>query len=136
MIFNPYIFIVYYQSNLLNYLLPNPVSYPYKMKYFTCISQARNSSWQYVNDVMQMSMNKEHYWLALTLLHLEARSRSHDISMLCIEKNKQSEMLVSSQATTLRMYPVNPQHSSCNYVFSIKVENSVDPNQTASSEAS
>ena len=30
--FNPYISILYYQSNFLNYLTPNPVSYPYKMK--------------------------------------------------------------------------------------------------------
>ena len=33
---NPYIYILYYQSNLLNYLPPNPVSYRYKMKYFIC----------------------------------------------------------------------------------------------------
>ena len=57
--------------------------------------------WGYVNDVMQMLINKEHYWL--TLLHLEGRSRSHDISMSCIEKCKQPEMLVSTKATTLRM---------------------------------
>ena len=29
--FNPYIHILYYQSNLLNYLSPFPASYPYKM---------------------------------------------------------------------------------------------------------
>ena len=29
--FNPYIYILYYQSNLLNYLPPNPVSCPYKI---------------------------------------------------------------------------------------------------------
>ena len=34
--FNPDIYILYYQSNLLNYLPPNPASYPYKMKYFIC----------------------------------------------------------------------------------------------------
>ena len=34
--FNPYIYILYYKSNLLNYLPPNPASYPYKMKYFIC----------------------------------------------------------------------------------------------------
>ena len=34
--YNPYIYILYYQSNILNYLLPNPISYPYKMKYFIC----------------------------------------------------------------------------------------------------
>ena len=34
--FNPYIYILYYQSNLLNYLPPSPVSYPYKTKYFIC----------------------------------------------------------------------------------------------------
>ena len=61
------------------------------------------TSWPYVTDVMQMSINKECYWLTLTLLHLEARSRSHDISMFCIEKCKQPEMLVSSMATTFRM---------------------------------
>ena len=30
-----YIYILYYQSNLL-ILLPKPTSYPYKMKYFIC----------------------------------------------------------------------------------------------------
>ena len=33
---NPYIYILYYQSNLLNDLPPKPISYPYKMKYFIC----------------------------------------------------------------------------------------------------
>ena len=33
-----------------------------------------------------------------------ARSRSHDISMFCIEKCKQPEILVSSKATTLSNY--------------------------------
>ena len=60
-------------------------------------------SWRYVNDVTQMSINKERYWLTLTLPRLEARSRSHDISLFCIEKCKQPEMLVSSKATALRM---------------------------------
>ena len=34
--FNPYIYILYYQSNLLNYLQPNPASNPYKMEYCIC----------------------------------------------------------------------------------------------------
>ena len=34
--FNYYIYILYYQSNLLDYLPPNPLSCPYKMKYFIC----------------------------------------------------------------------------------------------------
>ena len=34
--FNPYIYIIYYQSNLLNYLPPYPPSYPYKMEYCIC----------------------------------------------------------------------------------------------------
>ena len=53
---------------------------------------------RYVNDVTQMWINKENYWLTLTLLHLETQSRSHDIPMFCIEKCKQTEMLVSSKA--------------------------------------
>ena len=53
------------------------------------------TSWRYVNDVTQTSINKASYWLALTLLRLEARSRSHDISMFCIEKCKQLEMFDS-----------------------------------------
>ena len=48
-------------------------------------------------------IKKASYWLTLTLLHLEARSRSHDFSMFCIEKCKQLEMLDSCKATTLRM---------------------------------
>ena len=35
--FNPYTYILYYQSNLLNYLPHNPASYPYKKEY--CASQ-------------------------------------------------------------------------------------------------
>ena len=61
------------------------------------------TSGRYVNDVTQMSINKERYWLTLMLLRLEARSRSHDVSMFCMEKCKQPEMLVSSKAATLRM---------------------------------
>ena len=34
--FNPYIYILYYQSNLLNNLPTNPTSYPYKMEYCIC----------------------------------------------------------------------------------------------------
>ena len=60
------------------------------------------TSWRYVNDVAQMSLNKESYWLTLMFIRLEVRSRSHDIKMLCIEKYKQLEMVVSSKATTLR----------------------------------
>ena len=46
--FKPYIYILYYQSNLLIYLPPNPMSYPYKVKYFICnggvgTARARNS---------------------------------------------------------------------------------------------
>ena len=37
---------------------------------------------------------------------------------------------------TFLVYPVNLQYSSCKDVFSIRVENSVDPDQMASSEAS
>ena len=62
------------------------------------------TSWRNVNDVTQMSINKESYWLTLTLLRLGARSRSHGISMFCIEKCKQLEMLVSSKATSLRKW--------------------------------
>ena len=59
--------------------------------------------WRYVDDVMQMLINKERYWLTFTLLRIEVRSRSNDIPMFCIEKCKHPEMLVSSKATTLRM---------------------------------
>ena len=61
------------------------------------------TSWRYVNDVTQMSINKERYWLTLTLLRLEARSRSQDVSMFCIEQYKQPEMLISSKESTLRI---------------------------------
>ena len=32
--FNPYIYILYYQSNLLNYLPTNPASYPKKELFY------------------------------------------------------------------------------------------------------
>ena len=38
--------------------------------------------------------------------------------------------------TPPQFYPVNLQNSSCKHVFSIRVENRVDPDQMASSEAS
>ena len=69
--------------------------------------------WQYMNDLMQMSINKDRYWLTLTILHLEARSRSYDISMFGIEKCKQPEMLVSSKATTLKMKYSNIYSKTC-----------------------
>ena len=50
-----------------------------------------------------MLINKEIYWLTLTLLHLEARPRTRDCSMFCIEKCKQLGIMVSSKAATLRM---------------------------------
>ena len=37
---------------------------------------------------------------------------------------------------TPKFYPVNLQHSSCKHVFSIRAENTVDPDQMASPEAS
>ena len=61
------------------------------------------TAWLYVNEVTQISINKERNWLTLTLLRLKVRSRSYGISMFCNEKCKQSEMLVSSKVTTLRM---------------------------------
>ena len=48
-------------------------------------------------------INKANYCLTLTLLRLDARLRSQDILMFCIEKCKQLEMLDSSEATILRM---------------------------------
>ena len=39
-----------------------------------------------MNDIAQMLINKERYWLTFTLLRLEVRSRSHGISMFCMEK--------------------------------------------------
>ena len=56
-----------------------------------------------MNDVTQLLINKESYWLTLTLLHLEARPRPRDCSMFCIEKCKQLGIMVSSKAATLRM---------------------------------
>ena len=76
------------------------------------------TSWRYVNDVRQMSINKESYWLTLMLLHLEVRSRSHDVKLLCIEKYKQLEMVVSYKATTLRF-------------TSIIVNNIIDPDKNS-----
>ena len=54
-----------------------------------------------------VAMNKESYWLTLTLLHLEARPRPRDCSMFCIEKCKQLGIMVSSKAASLRMYIEN-----------------------------
>ena len=73
------IYILYYQSSLLNYLPPNPANYPYIMEYCICNQDVRT--------------DREGYWLTLTLLRLEVWSSSHDISMFCIEKYKRLEML-------------------------------------------
>ena len=61
------------------------------------------NTWRYVNDFMQSLINKESYWLTLTILCPEARPKSHDISLFCIEKCKQLEILVPSKATVQRM---------------------------------
>ena len=45
------------------------------------------TSWRYVNDITQMLINNERYWLTMTLLHLELWSKSHAISTFCIERN-------------------------------------------------
>ena len=65
------------------------------------------TSWRYANAFTQTSINKESYWLMLTLLRPEARSRSHDISLVCIEKCKKLEMFISFQATALNMSRIN-----------------------------
>ena len=59
--------------------------------------------YRYMHEVMHSSINEGRYWLRLTLLLLDVWSRSYDISTFCMEKYMQSEMLVSSKATTLRM---------------------------------
>ena len=41
--FNPYVYILYYQSNLLYYLPPNNSSYPYKMIHFICNGGVRTA---------------------------------------------------------------------------------------------
>ena len=50
---------------------------------------------RYMTDVTQMSINKESYWITLMLLSLEGQSKSHDISMFCIEKYSSQKNLVS-----------------------------------------
>ena len=47
-------------------------------------------------------------------------------------------VMLNILCTTLfpNVYLVNLKHSSCKHAFSIRVENSVDPDQTASLEAS
>ena len=42
----------------------------------------------------------------------------------------------SESSATLLLYLLNLQHSSCKHVFSIRKENSMNPDQMASSEAS
>ena len=59
------------------------------------------TSWRYVNDVTQISINKGCYWLVL--LRLEVLSGSHGILIFCFEKCKQPDMLVSPKAATLRL---------------------------------
>ena len=81
--------------------------YPYKMEYciVTEVLGQRGSEIPVHNTVTIHELRhatvvkKVSYWLMLTLLHLEARFRSHDISLLCLEKCKQLEMLDSSKAT-------------------------------------
>ena len=107
--FNPYIYILYYQSNLLNYLSPSPASYPYMMKFITEVLEQPRSETRVHNIVTIREWRhakvdgQKSYWLTLTLLRPEAWSRSHNISMFCIEKCKKLEMLVSFKATALRM---------------------------------
>ena len=57
--------------------------------------------WRYVNDVTQLSINKERYWLTLTFL----RQVLDHMTFRCfaLRNISKPEMLVSSKAITLRM---------------------------------
>ena len=61
--------------------------------------------WRYVNDMAQALINKESYSLTKTLLPLEVRFRSHDISMFCIEKCKQLKCWLPRQL----IFFINPK---------------------------
>ena len=62
------------------------------------------TSWRYVNDVMQMSINKN-VSADVDVLCLEARSRSHDISIFCIK---------TASSQKCRFHP-RQQHFECKY---------------------
>ena len=109
--YNPYIYIIDYQSNFINYLPPIPASYPFKMKYlFVMEVLEQPGSGTRVHNVMVIrglrhpNMDKQRKILAnVDVTPPEMQSRSHDASMFCIQKCKKLEMLVLSKATTLRV---------------------------------
>ena len=96
---NIWISILIFTSNIINqiYLIifqPNSLVILEKWNIFICnrdvgTASERKSfiytSRRYVNDVTQMLINKESYWLTLTLLHLEVRPRTCDCSIFCIK---------------------------------------------------
>ena len=56
--------------------------------------------------------------------------------LISFEKFRKDVENLSSAAVVIGALRVNLQDSSCTHIFSIRVENSVDPDQMASSEAS
>ena len=69
--FNPYIYILCYQSNLLNYLPPNRVSYPCKIKYFICngvLEQPRRETGEHnvvaIRECRHVNVDKQRTLLA------------------------------------------------------------------------
>ena len=76
------------------------------------------TSWRNMNDATQLSINKESFWLTLTLLHQEARSRSDGIPVFCIEKCKQPEMnLICALVNACKFDSI--RHFHMNGVYSI-----------------
>ena len=53
--FNPYIYILYYQSNKLNYLPPNPASYPCKMDYYIPAMKYTGGLWKRITISLHFS---------------------------------------------------------------------------------
>ena len=66
-------------------------------------SETRVHSLVTLRELRHTNIYKQSKLLGDVDVHLESRSISHDISMFCIEKCKQLEMLDSCKATTLRM---------------------------------
>ena len=69
--FNPYIYILYYQSNLQYHLPANPASYPYKMEYCICkggvgTARVRNCGHNVVTirELCHVKVNKQSKLLA------------------------------------------------------------------------
>ena len=93
----PYIYIIDYQSNFINYLPPIPASYPYKMKYLFVMevleqpgSGTRVDNVMVIRELRHPHMDKQRKLLAKLMLHRQRCSLDHMTLQCFASRNARS----------------------------------------------